>query len=52
MKQFCYAILMGLCIFSCHAQITQVNDMKEVTEYFTNADAKTLAIFDVDMVLI
>ncbi len=41
-----------LMAFSCHAEITQVNDMKEVSKYFTNADSKTLAIFDVDMVLV
>ncbi len=43
---------MTLLVFSCHAQITQLNDMKDVLEYFTEADSKTLAIFDVDMVLV
>ena len=52
MKNFCFTILMTLCIFSCHAQITQVNDMKEVSDYLNTADSKTLAIFDVDMVLV
>jgi hypothetical protein len=45
-------MLMTLCIFSCHAQIIQVNDMKEVIDYFNSANSKTLAIFDVDMVLV
>lgn len=40
------------CGFSCHAEITQVNDMKEAFEYLADADSKTLAIFDVDMVLV
>ncbi|CDZ81890.1 hypothetical protein BN1013_02426 [Candidatus Rubidus massiliensis] len=52
MKKFYLTISMILCIFSCYAQITQVNNMKEVFEYFTEADSKTLAIFDVDMVLV
>lgn len=43
---------MTLFVFSCHAQITQVNDMEEVFHYFNDADSKTLAIFDVDMVLV
>jgi len=52
MKKFYLTILMTLVAFSCHAKITQVNDMKEVFEYFADADSKTLAIFDVDMVLV
>lgn len=52
MRSFYFTILMSLCIFSSHAQIIQVNDMKEVTEYFNKANSKTLAIFDVDMVLV
>lgn len=52
MRTFCFTILMTLCIFSCHAQIIQVNDMKEVSNYFNTANSKTLALFDVDMVLI
>lgn len=39
-------------VFLCHGEITQVNDMKEVFAQFNNADHKTLAIFDVDMVLV
>ncbi len=38
--------------FSCYAQITEVNDMNDVFEYFKDSDSMTLAIFDVDMVLI
>lgn len=45
-------MLMTLTVFLCHAEVTQVNDMKEVFSYFNNADSKTLAIFDVDMVLL
>lgn len=52
MKKFYLTILMTLVAFSCHAEIRQVSDMKEVFEYFTEADSKTLAIFDVDMVLV
>lgn len=52
MNRFFFAILMTLGIFSCHAQVTQVNDMKEVLDYFNTADSKTLAIFDIDMVLV
>jgi len=43
---------MTLLAFSCHAEIKQINDMKEVFEYLANADSKTLVIFDVDMVLV
>lgn len=52
MKKFYLTVLMTLVAFSCHAEIRQVSDMKEVFEYFTEADSKTLAIFDVDMVLV
>ena len=52
MKNFILNVLMTLVAFSCHAEIKQVNDMKEVFEYFADADSKTLAIFDVDMVLV
>lgn len=52
MIKFYLTILMTLIAFSCHAEIRQVSDMKEVFEYFTEADSKTLAIFDVDMVLV
>lgn len=52
MNKFYLTILMTLSIFSCYAQITQVNDMKEVSDYLNTADSKTLVIFDVDMVLV
>lgn len=52
MKRFCLTCLITFWIFSCHGEITQVNDMKEVFAQFNNADSKTLAIFDVDMVLV
>lgn len=52
MNKFCFAILMTLCMFSCDAQMTQIGDMKDVFELFKDADSKTLAIFDVDMVLV
>ncbi len=52
MRKFYFTILITLCIFSCHASITQIDDMEEIFPYFKDADSKTLAIFDVDMVLI
>lgn len=52
MKKILLTIVMTLNIFMCHAQITQVNEMKEVFDAFKKADSKTLAIFDVDMVLV
>jgi hypothetical protein len=51
-KKILLTFFMTLSIFACHAQITQVNDMKEVFDAFKEADSKTLAIFDVDMVLV
>lgn len=52
MKKFCLTCLMTFCVHLCHAEITQMNDMKEIFTLFDNADSKTLAVFDVDMVLI
>lgn len=52
MNKFYLTILAIVSVFSCFAEIIQVNDMKEVFEHFNNADANTLAIFDVDMVLV
>ncbi|HEV8052573.1 MAG TPA: DUF2608 domain-containing protein [Parachlamydiaceae bacterium] len=52
MKKICSTIILTLLVLTCHAQITQVNTMQEVFEYFNDADAKTLAIFDVDLVLV
>lgn len=52
MKKFYLTILITLIVFACNAEITEVNDMKEVFEYFNDANSKTLAIFDVDMVLV
>lgn len=37
---------------SCYAHFTQATTMQEVFQHFKDADAKTLAIFDVDMVLV
>lgn len=42
---------MVLCTTICQAQITQVNSMQEIFKYFDDANSKTLAIFDIDMVL-
>lgn len=39
---------MSLCIFSFHAQIIQGNAMKEVSDYFSTANSKTLAIFSLN----
>ena len=52
MMKILFTILMTLHIFSCYAEITQVSSMEEVFKYFNDADAKTLVIFDVDMVLV
>lgn len=50
-KIYFYFILLTL--FSpCFAQITEVNSMQEAKRYFENADCNTLALFDIDMVLI
>lgn len=51
MRRF-YLILMTLWLFSGHATIIQVNTMEEVYHAFQDADETTLAIFDVDMVLV
>jgi len=52
MKQRYLSLLMAFCIFSCYADITEVNDMEEIFKHFNEADSKTLGIFDVDMVLV
>ncbi len=52
MKTLFFTLAMTIGIISSHAQITEANDMKEVFEYFKDADTNTLAIFDVDMVLV
>ena len=52
MKKYYLTLLLVFSFISCHAQITQINDMAEVFEYFREADSNTLAVFDVDMVLI
>lgn len=52
MRRFCVSILMAFCSFACHGETIQVNDMEQIFEYFKDANAKTLAVFDVDMVLI
>lgn len=52
MKKIYATLLMALSVLTCHAQIIEVDNMKQVFEYFDDADSKTLAIFDVDMVLV
>lgn len=52
MKKILFTIFNALSIFTCHAEIIQVSDVKEVFDAFKEADSKTLAIFDVDMVLV
>ncbi|MCH9627272.1 MAG: hypothetical protein S4CHLAM2_09070 [Chlamydiales bacterium] len=37
---------------NCYAQIRQVNTMQEIMPYFEEADGDTIAIFDIDLVLI
>lgn len=41
-----------LSVSLCHAQIQPVNTMKEVIECFKEADRDTLALFDIDMVIL
>lgn len=48
----CVCLHVCSCPISGYAQITQANTMQEVFQHFHDADAKTLAIFDVDMVLV
>lgn len=52
MKRFLMSLFMTLGSVACHAEIHRVNDMKEVFDYLCDADSKTWAIFDVDMVLV
>ena len=52
MKKILLTIIMAFNIFVCHAQITQVNEMKEVFDALKKGDSKTLVIFDIDMVLV
>jgi hypothetical protein len=52
MKEIILILCMTFSSLICQAQISQVSDMKEVFAAFDEADSKTLAIFDVDMVLI
>lgn len=52
MKKFYITLLMALWVFSCPAEITQENDMEKVFCEFKDADTNTLAVFDVDMVLV
>lgn len=47
-----WTLFMTLCLFSGYATTIPVNEMKEVFEHLHTADAKTLVIFDVDMVLV
>lgn len=50
--KFCITLFATLCVLCCQGEITQVNDVKEIFAPLENADTKTLAIFDVDMVLV
>lgn len=52
MNKFYITLLMTFCFFSCYADIKQVHNMDEIFQYFKEANSDTLAIFDVDMVLI
>lgn len=52
MKKQLISLMMTFWMFSCDAKITEVNTMKEVFEHLAHVDAKTWAIFDIDMVLI
>lgn len=52
MKKIVLAVFMILGSFSCYAQITKVEDMKQVFDTVKEASSETLVIFDVDMVLV
>lgn len=52
MKNFFTFLLITIYISFCSAQITHESHMKDVFAHFENADSNTLAVFDVDMVLI
>lgn len=52
MTQIFLTLCMALSFLTCHAEITQINHMKEVYNYLNTADSNTLVIFDVDMVLV
>lgn len=44
--------LMTVVFLSCHADFPKVSNMQQVFDHLHKADAKTLVIFDVDMVLV
>ncbi len=50
MRLLCFFLTFQL--FGCYARIIQVDTMEEVKTYFDQADCDTLAIFDIDLVLI
>lgn len=52
MNKYCLTILLTLCTFVCYAEIREIKDVKEIFNYLDKANAETLVIFDVDMVLI
>ena len=47
-----YLCLFILALLPCYAQINQVGAMKEALEYFNGADKDTLAVFDIDNVIV
>jgi len=52
MKKVAFLALFTLFTAFCHGEIKQVKDMDTLIELFKDADENTLAIFDVDMVLV
>lgn len=52
MKKILASLLLAMCFITCHAQIIQVSTMDEVIVHFKEANSKTLAVFDIDMVLV
>jgi hypothetical protein len=52
MKWFITFLAATLAVIHCHGEISQVNTMQEVVEVFKEADQKTLALFDIDMVIL
>lgn len=52
MKTFWLTLSITFCLAAGYAQITQVSEMEEVLHFFNDANTQTLALFDVDMVLV
>ncbi|CUI17407.1 putative secreted protein [Candidatus Protochlamydia naegleriophila] len=49
---FFLTFLLTLSTFECQSSFTRVDEMEDIFHYFDDADAQTLVLFDIDMVLI